>query len=356
MSNIQISIIVPFYNRIDLLEKTIDSVVQQTISNWELILVDDGSEEKISNTIQKFQTQENIRFLKRTRTPKGAPTCRNIGAENATSEHLIYLDSDDLLAPWCIESRIKTIEDSAEADLYIFEAIEFDNKAPETHRLRSIFNYQNPLEGFLSFQSIWQTSCVVWTKKLYNSIDGWDEKAKSWQDGEIHIRALLKRPKVQWGNTFPDIFIRKHDDENRISNQLSIDKLSRLYETYTNILHLLKDEPQLKRIFEENIESSLFTNVEGYSKSFLTEYAKWIEHHVSNPKLRRNIQQYIYLYQWFGFSAFSIRALYQLRKIGIPNKRKMFWSIRPKLTPEAKSKLISKINNHKFLLNEVKLK
>ena len=151
-------------------------------------------------------------------------------------------------------------------------------------------------------------------------------------------------------------FIRKHDDENRISNQVSVDKLSRLYETYSNILHLLKDEPQLQRMFKDNIESSLFTNVEGYSKSFLTEYAEWTEQHVSNPKLRRKVQQYINLYKWFGFSAFSKRALYQLRKIGIPNKRKMFWSIRPKLTPEAKSKLISKINNHKFLLNEVKLK
>ena len=353
MSNYKVSIIVPFYNRLDMLEKTIQSVLQQTVSSWELILVDDGSTEDTSRIIEKHQS-ENIRFYKRERLPKGGSTSRNIGASHTTSSHLLFLDSDDLLANWCVESRLNTIKESPSTDIYVFEGIEFDNAAPNEHRLRTIFNHKSPLDGFLSFQSIWQTSCVVWTKKLFDSIKGWDENALSWQDGEIHIRALLKNPEITWGSAVPDVFIRKHDGESRISNQVSITKFSRLHETYHTIINLLKSRPDLQAKFNNNIESSLFTNVEGHSKSFLIEYKNWIDVNVSNPKLKRSIIRYIRLYQRFGLNPFFKRALYQLRKIGIPNKRILFWSIRPQLTDQTKNELISKLNKNEYILKEVK--
>jgi glycosyltransferase involved in cell wall biosynthesis len=164
--NDKISIVIPFYNRIHLLEKTIQSVLQQDSSNWELILVDDGSTEEVDGLRAKYSS-EKVRFFKRSRSPKGAPTCRNIGAENTSFDHIMFLDSDDVLAPWCITERTKVLRSSPNDKLYVFEALEFDASNPFKHRLRTIRSSKDPLKHFLDFQSVWQTSCMVWKKEAF---------------------------------------------------------------------------------------------------------------------------------------------------------------------------------------------
>lgn len=349
-SNFKISIIVPFYNRIDLLNETILSVLQQESDDWELILVDDGSDESTTELIKRYQS-EKIRFFKRERNPKGAPTCRNIGAERANFDHILFLDSDDLLAPWAIKKRIKILKNNQNYNLYVFEGLEFDNKTGE-HRLRTIHKTEKPLELFLDFQSVWQTSCSVWKKNIFWEIGGWNENVESWQDGEIHIRYLNKYTELKWGSSFPDVFIRKHHDQNRISNQKGIEKIDNLYDTYQTTLALITDK-DLKRNFEVNIENSLFTFPEGDVD--YNAYILWLKKRFEGKQFLKWLILYINLYKITPKGNFFKRVLYQLRKIGIPNKRKKFWSLRPKLSEVKLKRLKNEITKNELLKKEVKL-
>ncbi len=347
----EISIVVPFFNRIELLKKTIQSILNQTYDNWELILVDDGSEEDIAPFLSELFF-DKIRLLRRERMPKGGSTCRNIGAQESHAKFILFLDSDDLLAPWALEERLKFISNNTDAGLYIFEGLEFDNMHPQKNRLRTLHKMEDPLKGFLSFESVWQTSCVVWKKKTFQSLNGWDENAKFWQDGEIHIRFLLTGIPYVWGNDLPDVFIRRHEDTNRITNRQDIKKYDNLYHTYLKMAALLEDNKPLKNEFENNIKNLLFTFVEGFDKKLLLDYKNWVKEKELSPKLRIQLILYINLFKTFNNSAFSYRVIYQLRKIGWPNKRKSFWGIQLSLDQTKKMKLFQLLKNDTLFQQE----
>ena len=88
------SVIIGAYNAEKTLEKAIESVILQGYSNWELIIVDDGSSDATSNIGQKYQKMdERIKFIKRCN--QGVSVARNIGIERAKGEYIAFLDSDD---------------------------------------------------------------------------------------------------------------------------------------------------------------------------------------------------------------------------------------------------------------------
>lgn len=350
--NAEISIIIPFYNRLELLEKTIKSVLFQDSNDWELILVDDGSDDDTTE-LQNAYASDNITFSKRVAGPKGAPTCRNIGAGLAKGKYLLFLDSDDLLANWSIEKRKAAIQENPKAELYIFEGLEFDNDTPDQHRLRTIYKCDDPLHQFLSFQSVWQTSCVVWSRELFEKIGGWDESAGSWQDGEIHIRALLEKPNIVWGNAIPDVFIRKHSGKERISNQITIQKLNNRFQTYKRVLKHLEENSEHRATFQKNVNNALFTEVEGYDAPMLKQYAEWIRKELPQNSLRLSLLWYVWIYSMFGRTPLLKRVLFQLRKLGVPNRRLPHWTIRPILSVQLEQELSTKTSKSQHLINEI---
>lgn len=101
MSNPEISVIIPTYNRKKVLQKAVLSVKNQTFKNWELLIVDDLSTDKTKVLINnKYKNCENIHFIERSQSrKKGANACRNIGIENAKGEFIAFLDSDDKWKP-----------------------------------------------------------------------------------------------------------------------------------------------------------------------------------------------------------------------------------------------------------------
>ena len=98
MKNIKedkVSIILPNYNSHNFISETIKSVLNQTYKNWELFIVDDGSDIKTKKLLYKFKKYKKIKcvFLKKNR---GAGYCRNYAIKNTNSKFLAFIDSDDL--------------------------------------------------------------------------------------------------------------------------------------------------------------------------------------------------------------------------------------------------------------------
>src|SRR5918993_3885046 len=95
--NPSVSVIIPVYNRVNLVRETLQSVIDQTYADWEAIVVDDGSTDGSYELVIKFaELDHRIKSFRRDRQPKGAPVCRNIGVTKSVGQFLIFLDSDDL--------------------------------------------------------------------------------------------------------------------------------------------------------------------------------------------------------------------------------------------------------------------
>ena len=94
-----ISIIIPTYNRADMLDNSINSVRKQTYKNWELIIVDDASTDRTEDVIRKHMAEDaRIRYIKND-TNTGANATRNRGIKESSGEYIAFLDDDDRWDP-----------------------------------------------------------------------------------------------------------------------------------------------------------------------------------------------------------------------------------------------------------------
>lgn len=112
----EISIILPTYNRASYLEKCIDSIIGQTFQNWELMIIDDGSEDNTFEIVNLYlQKHPNIRYLKHQNRKVGY--ARNAGIQASFGKYITFIDSDDTYKPNHLESRLKFMQDNPEIDL-----------------------------------------------------------------------------------------------------------------------------------------------------------------------------------------------------------------------------------------------
>lgn len=112
----EVSVILPAYNRADHLERAIESVVAQTFSEWELIVIDDGSTDGTMALMDRYvQNYQNIRYMKH-RNRKAALS-RNAGIQASFGRYVTFLDSDDRYLPEHLESRRILLDSRPEIDL-----------------------------------------------------------------------------------------------------------------------------------------------------------------------------------------------------------------------------------------------
>ena len=208
---INFSIIVPFFNRKNLLQDCILSVLEQKNRNWELILVDDGSSDGAYELATEMAVKhENVKVLKRDGTNKGGSVCRNLGWKVAKYDYIIFLDSDDLLATYCIQQRENEIQKIPDLNYYIFPMLLFKEKIDDLNLLQNIPTAENPLDRFLKRENVWLMSSVVWRKSFLEKLNGFDENCLSFQDWEINVRALLLSDQyLFFDKCVPDNFYRQ---------------------------------------------------------------------------------------------------------------------------------------------------
>jgi len=187
-----ISIITPLYNNEKYVSETIESVLNQTYVDWEMVIVDDGSTDSSCNIVKNYAAKDSrIKLYHRERLPKGGSVCRNIGIEKSIGRYIIFLDADDLLYPSCLENRIKIIESNKELDFAVFQMDAFSPAGKIEDRLLT-HHSDNYLYSFLSHNLPWQTTCPIWNSKFLKEVlAGFDERFLRLQDPEFHTRALL---------------------------------------------------------------------------------------------------------------------------------------------------------------------
>lgn len=152
----KVSVIIPAYNSTEIILETIDSVLKQTFTDYEIILVNDGSPdtESFEKILQPYF--EQIIYIKQKN--KGAGAARNTAIENARGDYLAFLDSDDIWFSEYLELQIKFIE-KKKLDLVYANAIWFGGSALDG----KTFMQTCPSAGKVNVNSLLEQNCNVLT-------------------------------------------------------------------------------------------------------------------------------------------------------------------------------------------------
>lgn len=166
LSNLEplVSVITPAYNSQEFLRQTIESIVDQSYKNWELILIDDASSDDTVNIINKYVSEfNNIRLIKN-KVNLGAGVARNRGIHAAKGDFIAFLDADDLWNPNKLEIQINhmlknnvdvcfsSYELIDERGIRLFKKVKALEKLSYKKLLRS--NYLGNLTGIYNCKSI----------------------------------------------------------------------------------------------------------------------------------------------------------------------------------------------------------
>ncbi|WP_456376536.1 glycosyltransferase family 2 protein, partial [Lutibacter sp.] len=208
-----VSIIIPTYNRAHLIGETLDSILAQTYTHWECIVVDDGSTDGTGSLLAEYCKKDN-RFQYHHRPkdrPKGANACRNYGFELSKGEYIHWFDSDDLMHIDRLEIQINAF-DNTNFNFSVCQTLVFINSVKNIIGLRHEKIYSNnTFEGYLKHEIIWITSSFIWKRYFIQTMDYlFDEELQAAQEWEFHCRALFVSPSYHVIEK-PLVYLRKHD-------------------------------------------------------------------------------------------------------------------------------------------------
>src|SRR6056297_1310805 len=149
MNSSLISIILPMYNAKKFIDMSIKSVIDQTYNNWELIIIDDFSNDGSSEIARKYSfVYNNIKYFKHIRN-KGVAAARNTGIKKARVTYIAFLDSDDFWVSKKLERQIRFMEDNN----YYFTYTSYEIVDEEGQKLNKIIkvpekiDFNNSLKG-----------------------------------------------------------------------------------------------------------------------------------------------------------------------------------------------------------------
>lgn len=152
-----VSVIVPAYNCVNSLAYCVHSIQQQTFSDWELILVDDGSTDGSNKLCDKFAAEDNrIRVIHKPNG--GVSSARNVGIDAATGEHITFCDSDDYLEPDYLENLVQAAESNPDCGHIwcCFQTVtgyQKENAAPNYISEESVLYYT--LKDYMTLHEMW---------------------------------------------------------------------------------------------------------------------------------------------------------------------------------------------------------
>ena len=221
MTEALVTVVIPHYNRSTLLRAAVASVLQSQYHSVEIIIVDDGSSDLHRKEIATLES-EVTRVIDREGGVKGPSRCRNMGAAASRGKYLVFLDSDDLMAPWCIEQRVAASNDFPHADLWVFPVMLFDNQPGDRDTLwNSMRTSEDDSIRFARSDPPWHTSSPLWRRDSFVRTSGFNEAVFYGDDSDLHLRTILSGFVIeQFPSALPDVFVRRSNTD-RITSSIS---------------------------------------------------------------------------------------------------------------------------------------
>ena len=187
-----ISVIIPVYNRVATLRRTLDSVASQLVFPREIIIVDNNSTDGSMKLAAEFSAEFNgCPVIVTSCAKKGASAARNAGAAVASGEWLLFFDSDDVM----YQSLISTYTEKIASDIVQrYKIIVVPQHSRGHDGSLSIVNHPLHGDAVVSqlLHAVISTNNMVLHRSVFYEIGGWNEDLPSWNDWELGLRLLLR--------------------------------------------------------------------------------------------------------------------------------------------------------------------
>lgn len=260
------SIIIPLYNKENFIENTLKSVLNQIFTDYEVIIINDGSTDLSEEKIFKFNDSRIHYYYQKN---NGASAARNYGIEKAKSDYIAFIDADDYWYPNFLEEMFKNITSNPELKVFS-AAIEIETakkilqadysiKKTGEYEIVNYFTASNK-------RTVLCSSSSVFHKSVFKEIGTFDTRLKSGEDTDLWIRI---------GLVYPILFSWKvlaryvYDGQSLSKNHhTTIDSVN-----YSNYQLLETTNPDLKKFLDLNrfslaIKSKLINNKQCFDKLY----------------------------------------------------------------------------------------
>ena len=237
-----VSIIMPTYNREDYIENAINSVLNQSYKNFELIIIDDCSDDNTVRIVEEFDDERII--LLRNSENKGVSKSRNIGLNESKGKYIVYLDSDNDWEKDYLKATVGAYSKLPDADaLYSGQYVYEDNR----ENLRYI-RYGTINKGLLKNRNYIDLNCFSHTRDIYEKEGGFDESLNRFVDWDLILKYMTN------GKMYSIPFIQSNYYFNIADN--SISNNSDLLNQANIVI-----EKQQRRLNSQKIDYEIIKNV-----------------------------------------------------------------------------------------------
>ena len=312
MENPLISIIIPTYNRAYLISETLDSIIAQTYTNWECIVVDDGSTDNTSEVMVKY-TAKDSRFQYHNKPkdkPPGGNAARNYGFEKSKGKYVNWFDSDDIMKPDFIETKLEVLEET-NVDFVISNSINFDENGNEFNiYTASNLDKEISAENYIGGNINWITNDVMAERYSIGDLR-FNEKLKSGQEYNFYSRYLIKNTN---GNFINKNLSKRRVHSGSIQQILNDDVLKKKRQLLENEIIFLNDIGKVasKTILNRSLNIIIRFNYETQNKFTISKIQLLILREIMHYG---NFKAVVLYSCWVKFNLIIGKGYYFIKKI-----------------------------------------
>ena len=204
-----VSVIIPTYNREKVIKKSIESVLNQTYTNIEVIIVDDGSTDNTKAVVNSIK-DNRIKYIYQNN--QGACVARNRGIAEAQGDYIAFQDSDDEWENDKLEKQLKCFNDDID---FVSCGMEKDTR----YKIKSVdLNYDISLENILKY-NVMSTQTMIMKRKVCKKVK-FDQTFKRLQDWDFLLQVYLAGFKIHYLN---EHLVLTHDSQNSITGNVKME-------------------------------------------------------------------------------------------------------------------------------------
>ena len=183
-----VSVIIPAYNAMNFLPETLDSVLSQTFQDFEIIIVNDGSEDNIKEWGSEI-TDPRVSLI--SQENKGLPGARNTGITHSNGEYIAFLDADDIWEPTKLEKQVKTFELNPELGLVDTQVFMVDQQNNILYEAGTSYQEGNVLRRAIEENLIMCGSSPTVRRKCFEKVGLFDIDLRGAEDWHMWARIAI---------------------------------------------------------------------------------------------------------------------------------------------------------------------
>lgn len=242
----KISILVPCYNASPFLCETLDSILAQTFTNWECIIVNDHSTDDSQEIINIYCAKYPSKFRTYSNKGKGACAARNHAFIESKGDYIQYLDADDLLTPNKLKEQLELLNEFGDKVVISCQWGRFTKNKELVKWEKQLINkeYDHPIDWLTdSWMGNGMAQTAIWLtpRQLIKKAGPWDESLQLNQDGEFFCRVLMNAEKIKFSQHCGVYYrsgLRNSISQAKKQSRGKADSLLRSFKSYEYVLSI----------------------------------------------------------------------------------------------------------------------